>query len=99
MEELKTMSASALKAAMTGGTAGWGQIASSETNVRYAEPWPKEQRKGRRMCRYGCRKKSTHTGRANGLTLTQGCQMSIARWVKTGAFPSMQPALRARERG
>lgn len=84
------LSPPALEAAMNGGMSGWGQVASAVDHVRYAEPWPKEQRKWRRMCRCGCRKKSTHTGRAKGIALTQGCELSIARWVKTCMFPSMQ---------
>lgn len=90
MTDMKNMSPAALRAAMKGGTAGWGQIASAADNVRYAEVWPRQQRKGRRMCRCGCRKKTTHTGRANGIALTQGCELAIARWVKTGLFPGMQ---------
>lgn len=83
MPDLNELSRQALAAAMKGGTAGWGRIGSSTDNVRYSEPLPK--RRGRRKdCHCGCGRRVTHACRANGLTLTQACELGAARWVRTG---------------
>lgn len=82
--DLAKLSPNALKAAMQGGTAGWGQMASALDNVRYMERLPKGMRRGRRKCRCGCGKMATHSGKANGITLTQGCELKMTRWVKFG---------------
>jgi hypothetical protein len=81
--DLNKLSRQALAAAMKGGTAGWGQVASSTEHVRYSEPLPK-RRGRRRRCYCGCGKPVTHAGRANGITLTCACELGIARWVRTG---------------
>lgn len=84
MIDLNKLSHQALSAAMRGGTSGWGQVGSSTDHVRYSEPLPK--RRGRRKnCHCGCGKRVTHAGMANGLCLGQGCEMSMARWVRTGS--------------
>lgn len=83
MTDLNKLSRQALAAAMKGGTAGWGQVASSTRNVRYSEPLPK--RRGRRRdCHCGCGRRVTHGLMANGLGLGQACELAAARWVRTG---------------
>lgn len=80
MVDLNNLSRAALSAAMRGGTDGWGQVGSTE-HVRYAEPVPSTSR---RRCSCGCKRRATHYGKANGVALGIGCEMSIRRWVKTG---------------
>lgn len=80
MGDLSSLSPSALKAAMNGGTEAWGQAASIK-DTRYAEAYPKGYRR-RRMCRCGCGKRSTHMGMAKGITLFSGCELSVRRWVR-----------------
>jgi hypothetical protein len=84
MVNLTKLSPTALKAAMNGGTAGWGQIASANDHVRYMDPWPEGRRKGRCRCPCGCGKLITHVGKANGLALMDGCELRVARWVRNG---------------
>lgn len=81
MVDLNKLSPKALAAAMKGGTAGWGQVASATEHVRYSQSLPRPHR---RKCRCGCGGKKTHAGMANGMALTSGCALVIARWVKTG---------------
>ena len=38
----------------------------------------------RRRCRCGCQKRATHVGMGDGLALTDGCELSIRRWVRDG---------------
>lgn len=80
--DLNTLQPSALRAAMKGGTSAWGVVGSTTEHVRYSVPLPKI--KARRQCGCGCEGKATHVGMANGLGLTRGCQLSMARWVRTG---------------
>ncbi len=82
MADLNKMQPAELRAAMQGGTAGWGSVGSSSDHVRYKLALPKI--KARRACSCGCDGKATHAGLANGLALTRGCELSIQRWVKTG---------------
>lgn len=58
---------------------GWGEV-GSVAHVRYSEKitYPG----GRRFCHCGCGRRVTHAGMANGVCLTQGCELSIARWVR-----------------
>ena len=79
MVDLMKLSDAARAAAMRGGTDGWGQWGSVLDHVRYMEPL-----KSRRLCRCGCRKRQTHIGMANGVGLAWGCELSIARWVRSG---------------
>lgn len=79
---LNDLSPAALKAAMTGGTAGWGVHGSSRSHVRYSEPFPKQEWRRRGKCHCGCGKKETHLGMANGVSLMSGCELSVARWVR-----------------
>lgn len=78
--DLTKLSKPALAAAMKGGTAQWGERGSSRDHVRYMEPTDHRRCK----CRCGCNGRATHRGMANGISLTEGCELTIARWVKTG---------------
>lgn len=78
--QINSLSPAALKAAMTSGTESWGQWGNSIEHARYCEPI-----KSRRLCHCGCRKRLSHIGKANGVGLYWGCELSVRRWVKTGA--------------
>jgi hypothetical protein len=65
---------------MKTGMAGWGCHGSALEHGRYSEKIA-DRRRARR-CHCGCGKKSTHLGKANGVALASGCELSIARWVK-----------------
>ena len=39
--------------------------------------------RSRRRCHCGCGKRASHMGQANGVTLMMGCELSVARWVKS----------------
>ena len=81
--DLSKLSPKALAAAMKGGTAGWGQVASAVDHVRYAQP---VRPTSRRQCHCGCGKRATHIGMANGCGLTRGCELAVQRWIKTGSI-------------
>jgi hypothetical protein len=81
---LNALSSAALSAAMRGGTADWGRWGSATDHVRYADPWPREHWRRRRVCRCGCGKRVTHTGKANGIALMSGCEFLVRRWVRDG---------------
>jgi hypothetical protein len=76
--DLNKLSPAALKAALTGGTESWGRFGSIR-HVRYAELISKGEK--RRRCRCGCNRFATHRGKANGVALCCGCELSIRRWV------------------
>ena len=77
--KLNDLSPAALKAALTGGTAGWGSWGSSNAHVRYMESI---ESKSRRRCHCGCKKRAAYIGMANGVALITGCELSIRRWIK-----------------
>lgn len=77
---LNDMKPAELRAAMKGGTAGWGLVGSAAEHVRYKLPLPKI--KARRQCHCGCGGKATHAKMANGVCLGRGCELSAQRWVK-----------------
>ena len=83
MADLTNFSKRALVAAVKTGTAGWGRIGSSSEHARYSEPLPK-RRGRRRNCHCGCGQRVTHACMANGVALGSGCELSAARWVRTG---------------
>jgi len=83
--DLNKLSPAAMKAAMTGGTAGWGTYGSSLEHVRYVEPY-----KSRCRCRCGCKGRSTHLGKCNGVALVSGCEMKCRRWAKDAPPPKPQ---------
>lgn len=75
--DLNKLSPAALQAALTTGTAGWGQRGSATEHKLYAEPIS-----SRRRCRCGCKTRITHVGMANGVALAQGCELSVRRFIK-----------------
>ncbi|GGD30610.1 hypothetical protein GCM10011335_37070 [Aureimonas glaciei] len=75
--DLSKMAPAELKAAMTGGTDGWGSYASAAEHVPYSRPVV-----SRRRCLCGCKSRETHAGMANGIALTNGCELYVARWVR-----------------
>jgi hypothetical protein len=77
MDDLSKLHPNALSAAMRGGTDGWGEIGSADRHIRYSEPIS-----SRRRCHCGCKTRVTHLGMANGIGLTEGCQLYVTRWVK-----------------
>ena len=79
--DLNKLHPKALAAAMRGGTDGWGQVANARMDVRYSQP---VRSASRRRCSCGCQRRATHLGMANGLGMTSGCELSIARWVRHG---------------
>jgi hypothetical protein len=83
MAALNELPPAALRAAMRGGTEGWGTWGSAALHVRYAQALSGPMR-NRRMCRCGCGRKRTHMGMANGIALMGGCELVVARWVATG---------------
>ena len=84
MVDLNKLSPKELQAAMQQGhTVEWGRMGSSATNVRYSIALPK-RRGRRRKCHCGCDQPVTHAGMANGMALTNACELGIARWVRTG---------------
>lgn len=92
--KLSELSPAALKAAMKGGTAQWGKWGSANDHFRYAESNPELWRF---KCRCGCGGRTRATGRANGITLYMGCELSVARWVKTGDYRTSPAGRRALE--
>lgn len=76
---INRLSPAALSAAMRGGTAGWGQRASATEHVRYVEPIAP---RSRRRCYCGCGRRATHSGYANGISLIDGCELSMRRWAR-----------------
>jgi hypothetical protein len=82
MSDLNEMSNAARSAAMRGGMEGWGRVGGLVEHIRYMELRPK--RAGRKpKCNCGCETPKTHVGKANGVALTSGCELSIRRWVKS----------------
>lgn len=77
MADISKLSPSALKAAMTSGTDGWGEWGSATEHSRYAEPIS-----SRRRCHCGCKSRVTHNGMTNGVTLMNGCELHVRRWVR-----------------
>lgn len=83
MTDLNKLSPQALSAAMRGGTDAWGKMGSATRNVRYSEPIPPKPGK-KKKCWCGCGGSKTHKAMANGVCLTEACELGIARWVRTG---------------
>jgi hypothetical protein len=81
MPDLNQLRPTARSAAMRGGTASWGEYGNSQEHIRYAEPVNSRSRK---RCYCGCRMRATHKGMCNGVAMTSGCQLTIARWVRQG---------------
>lgn len=83
--DLNDLSPNALKAAMRGGAAAWGQWGSSSEHIRYMEPL---ESKYRRRCHCGCKRRATHRGATNGVTLNMGCELAMRRWVRESESPA-----------
>ena len=52
--------------------------ASAEAHAR--DLWPLPNRRSK--CHCGCGGRATHVGGTNAMALTEGCELSIRRWVK-----------------
>ncbi len=79
MADLNKLSPEALKAAMRGGTAEWGQRASATEHLLYVQPNAAQRR---RKCYCGCGGRMTHGAFANGIILMGGCELSCRRWAR-----------------
>lgn len=77
--DLNKLSPPALAAVMKGGTDGWGQWGSMRDHAAYVQPISGPRR---RMCRCGCRKRSTHGVFANGIIMASGCELDARRFLK-----------------
>lgn len=66
----------------------WGTCGNANEHQRYTVRIT--GRGGRRKCDCGCGRRATHTGAANGLGLTSGCELSIRRWARDGCPPTRQ---------
>jgi hypothetical protein len=82
--DLSKLSPAELKAAMTGGTEGWGQRASIADHVIYVKTCLPTRRK----CRCGCNRRKTHGLYANGIIMASGCELSMRREAKALPHPS-----------
>lgn len=81
MTDLNKLSPGALKAAMRGGTKGWGQRASILDNVGYVEP--QNARGGHYLkCRCGCAGRAKFRAMFNGICMAEGCELSMRRFAK-----------------
>lgn len=58
----------------------WGTYGNAAAHTRYAKQIT--TRGGRSKCDCGCGGRVTHTGMANGLGMTSGCEWSIRQWVR-----------------
>lgn len=55
-------------------------VANALTDPRTSVP---TQSRSRRRCYCGCGQRASHMGQANGVTMMMGCELSVARWVKS----------------
>lgn len=78
----ETMSPAALRARLRS-PGGFGAYASALEHERYVQQLPGRLR-NRRRCDCGCGGKTSHAGMANGLALTDGCELSMRRWARDG---------------
>lgn len=62
---------------------GFGWHGSATDGPRYAQLLPGRYR-NRRRCHCGCGGKASHAGMANGVALTNGCELSMRRWARDG---------------
>lgn len=81
--DLNKLSPKELMAAMNGGVTHWGEYGNATEHIRYKIVRPKNV--GRKLkCGNGCKNAKTHLGMANGVCLMSGCELCVARWVKSG---------------
>jgi hypothetical protein len=57
----------------------WGQWGSIAHHRLYLQP---ADRKSRRRCFCGCRKRATHLLMANGVAMSMGCELEMRRRAK-----------------
>jgi hypothetical protein len=68
------------------GEFGW--YGNAEVHLKYIEPFST-----RRRCRHDdCTHRTTHLGRANGVTLTSGCEWHMRQWLHRPARVGPGPA-------
>lgn len=79
---LDKLSPAALSAAMRGGTAEWGHRASIREHVGYVE---RQDARGPNYikCRCGCGGKAKYRAMFNGICMSEGCELSMHRFVKS----------------
>ena len=58
-------------------TGSWGQWGNAFQHPRYIEAVH-----SRRKCHCGCGGRVTHAGMCNGVAMTDGCELSVRRWVR-----------------
>lgn len=79
---LNKLSLAALKAAMEGGMEAWGQHGSITQHRVYIEP--QDARRGHyRKCHCGCGAKAKFRLMANGVCMTEGCELSLRRRARS----------------
>lgn len=59
----------------------WKRRGSALEHHLYSEP---VNSRSRRRCHCGCKRRASHRGMANGICLAMGCELSVARWVRSG---------------
>jgi hypothetical protein len=81
MTDLSKLSPAALRAAMRGGTSEWGQRASTQEHVGYAE---RQTARGPNYvkCSCGCKQKAKYRAMFNGICMYEGCELSVHRFIK-----------------
>jgi hypothetical protein len=62
---------------------GWRMSGNAATDPRHMELMSGRIR-NRSRCGCGCGGKANHTGFANGVALTSGCEWSMRVWVRDG---------------
>lgn len=55
---------------------GWANV---DQHRRAIEPMPTPHRL---KCYCGCEGKATHRGTCNGISMTDGCELHVRRWMK-----------------
>lgn len=55
----------------------WGSVSGSRSMVSAPST-------SRRRCSCGCKGRATRVGLGDGLALTEGCELSMRRWVRDG---------------
>ncbi len=78
---LSGLSPQAFKAALRTGTKGWGQRGSLFDHALYVEP--QGARRGHYLkCRCGCGGKARFRLMANGVCMSEGCELSLRRRIR-----------------
>jgi hypothetical protein len=61
------------------GQQDWGWHGSARDHRRYVELLPG---RFRQRCDCGCGQRASHVGKANGVALTSGCELTMRRWAR-----------------